>query len=406
MWLCNTPLPDIQSELGVKVYSEGWLTGISNQLRKRHDIEMHYVFPQSLRKPIFKKEKNGIFFWGFYNNTPNEYDCSTERKSYIARIVNEIKPDIIHIFGTELAHSLECMQVVSNKSKIVISIQGLVSELAKVYTKKIPIYEQIIHSFDSNGILEQKYKFYRRGINEKRLLEQAVNVIGRTAWDKRCVKRIHPGCKYYYCSETLREPFYEGTWRINSIRRYSIYISQASYPIKGIHIFVEALNKILQKYPETVVYIAGDKAFLQGDHSYGKYVSKLINKYDLKNHLKFLGSLSAEKVKEKLLSVHIAVMPSLLENSPNSIGEAMMLGTPVVAADVGGIPSLVRNQKESLLYSGYSATDLAKCIEYIFDHDTVAEKLSENGRKRAIKLYDRDANMKQLMRIYEKMLTN
>ena len=40
LWVCNTPLSEIQKEVGVKNYKEGWLTGISNQLRKREDI-MH-----------------------------------------------------------------------------------------------------------------------------------------------------------------------------------------------------------------------------------------------------------------------------------------------------------------------------------------------------------------------------
>lgn len=406
MWLCNTPLQDIRKELGIKICSESWLQGISDHLRKREDIELHYVFPIGRTQKLFKREINGISFWGFFSNVGRGYECSEKRKKQIEKIVQEINPDIIHVFGTEFAHTLECIQIVSDKTKIVVSIQGMISELAGVYTKSIPILEQVLGLGKADNLWAEKYYFYRRGINEKRALKEVNNIIGRTMWDKRCVKKRNPNCRYFYCSETLREPFYNGRWDICNIKRHSIYISQADYPIKGFHIFLKALYEVLKSFPNTHVYVAGRKAFLETDDVYGQYINKLIIKYGLKNKITFLGMLSEERVKEELLQAHITVMPSLLENSPNSIGEAMMLGTPVVAAEVGGIPSLARNQREALLYSGHSASGLAGCIKRMFDSDTLAVSMSENGRKRAEKLYDRKANLEKLLNIYEAVEMN
>lgn len=401
MWLCNTPLPEAGKELGIKTCGEGWLQGISNQLRKQEDIELHYVFPVGKVQKLFKRNIDGIFFWGFYSNIGRGYEYSEKRKKQIEKIVQEIDPDIIHIFGTEFAHTLECVQGVSDKGKIVVSIQGLISELEKVYTTKIPILEQVLGLGDANNLWMEKYSFYRRGLNEKSVLREVPNIIGRTMWDKRCVKKQNPNCRYFYCSETLREPFYEGTWDIHKIERYSIYISQANYPIKGFHVFLEALSDVLKRFPDTYVYVAGGKAFLETGDAYGTYINRLMKKYGIRNRIKFLGMLPAEKVKERLMQVHLTVMPSLLENSPNSIGEAMLLGTPVVAAEVGGIPSIARNEKEALLYSGHSSGRLAECIKRIFGNDGLAESLSENGRRRAEKLYDRSENLKKLLKIYE-----
>lgn len=83
-----------------------------------------------------------------------------------------------------------------------------------------------------------------------------------------------------------------------------------------------------------------------------------------------------------------------------------MLGTPVVAARVGGIPSLVRNGREAVLYSGHSARRLAEAVKSIFRNDYLAQKLSDNGRTRAQKLYDRERNLKQLLKIYKAMNDN
>lgn len=401
MWLCNTPLPEIQSELGVKVCGEGWLQGISDQLRKREDIELHYVFPQGKSRRLLKKCVNNIFFWGFYSNAGNGYELSQDRKGIIGKVIKEISPDIIHIFGTEFAHSLECMQAVQDRTKLIVSTQGLISELAKVYTKKIPVIEQVLHTGHSDSLLEEKYWFYKRGINERAILKEVPNVIGRTAWDKQCVKKLNPDCRYFYCSETLRGAFYEGKWNIDRVVRHSIYISQADYPIKGFHVFIEALGEVIKRFPDTCVYVAGKNVLQQTGSAYGRYINKLVEKYEVKNRIKFLGVIPAEKVRERLLNVHITVMPSLLENSPNSIGEAMLLGTPVVAARVGGIPSLVRNEKEALLYSNHSAKQLADCINRVFSNDNLARMLSHNGCRRAAKLYNRGANLEQLLGIYD-----
>ncbi len=228
MWLCNTPLPEIWPEFGIKVCGEGWLQGISDQLRKEKDIELHYVFPQGKNTRLYQKTINDISFWGFYSNIGNGYELSQDRQKLIQYIIKKIRPDIIHIFGTEFAHSLECVRTVEDKRRVIVSTQGLISELAKVYMKGIPLFDWIS---------------YKRGKNEREILKKAVNVIGRTDWDKRCVKAINPGCRYYYCSETMREPFYEGSWNIDRVERYSIYISQADYPIKGLHIFIKAFYK-------------------------------------------------------------------------------------------------------------------------------------------------------------------
>ena len=143
LWICNTPLPEIQDMFGIRNYNEGWLTGISNQLRNREDIIFHYAFPQNRFKKTAKKMNDGITFWGFYHRHKNPYEIQKEEKSDLSRMIKEINPDIIHIFGTEFAHSLECIFILLKNNYVIVSLQGLVSELAKVYTKGIPVKEQL-----------------------------------------------------------------------------------------------------------------------------------------------------------------------------------------------------------------------------------------------------------------------
>ncbi len=403
LWVCNVPLPEIQSAVGIKNYTEGWLIGISDQLRKREDIEFHYAFPQKQFKRTFMKEMNGITFWGFYNDRKNWYTVKEENIRIFSNIIKKVNPDIIHIFGTEYPHSLECVSSISDKGKAVVSLQGLTAELAKVYVQGIPVVDRFAGRFvgrEYRCLLSEKYDFYRRGINEKKILSSVGNVIGRTEWDKNCVAAINSRCNYYHCNETLREVFYEGAWNPEIIQRYSIFVSQGNYPIKGLHVLISALPFIKNRYPETMVYVAGNREFLEKSNSYGKIIKKLIKKYHVEENVRFLGFLTGEKVKQRLLKTHVAVMPSLLENSPNSVGEAMMLGVPVVASEVGGIPSIMEDRTDGFLYPSGNEKELAKRICSIFANDKLALYFSKSGRKTAKATYDRQQNLERLLGIY------
>lgn len=407
LWICNIPLPEIQDMVGVKSYNEGWLIGISNQLRNLKDIELHYAFPQHLYPKILNRRINGINFWGFYDTHRTSYEIKRSNISIFSKLVKKIEPDVIHIFGTEYSHALEFANSISDKNKIVVSIQGLTSEIAKVYLKGIPFIQQIQGRFSDGEyrcLINDRMNYFKRGANERRLLLNVKHVIGRTKWDKKCVKKINPKCYYYYCSETLRDIFYKDTWDIKNIQRHSIFINQGNYPIKGLHLFICALPLIKQKFPDVLVYVAGDKNFLSSGDAYGIYIKKLIKKYNLDNNFIFLGKLTDNKIKEKLLESNVLLMPSLIENSPNSIGEAMLVGTPVVASNVGGIPSILKHGVEGYLYPVMDRGKLSEFIIKVFEDDSLALYFSKNGRRRAKLQYSRENNINQLLKIYEQII--
>lgn len=397
LWVCNTPLSEIQREVGVKNYKEGWLTGISNQLRKREDIEFHYAFPQKKFRRTLNLKINEITFWGFYDCHDTMYEIKEEGVRIFRSIISKIDPDIIHIFGTELPHSLECINSMTDKRKIIVSIQGMTSEIAKVYLQGIPLFNRLSGNYRDGRyqcLITEQYEFYKRGMNEKKAFLNVENAIGRTEWDRERLTRINPGCRYFHCNETLRDVFYEDAWSIDKMHRHSIFVSQGNYPIKGLHILISALPLIRLKYPDTMVYVAGDKNFLSSGTSYGRYIKSEIRKFHVENNIAFDGYLTDEEIKQKMLQAHLMVMPSLIENSPNSIGEAMMLGVPVVAARVGGIPSILRDGKEGYLYSVMNRRELAQRVCRIFSSDRLAKRFSGNGRRRGGGYYTKEQIMR------------
>lgn len=126
------------------------------------------------------------------------------------------------------------------------------------------------------------------------------HVMGRTEWDKACVKLINPNCRYHHSNETLRDQFYSGKWSYNECTRHTIFASQALLPLKGLHILLKAAYMIKDKYPDLKIKVAGQNIvegnWLNGS-SYGLYVGKLIREYELENSVKFIGPQNAEQMK-------------------------------------------------------------------------------------------------------------
>ena len=186
-------------------------------------------------------------------------------------------------------------------------------------------------------------------------------------------------------------------------------MSQSQYPIKGLHILLEALPKILEQYPDTIVYTTGKnrlnrnlKSFLKED-AYDKYLKALIRKYSLENHVVFLGSLNENEMSDRFCKSHVFVSASSIENSPNSVGEAMLLGLPVVTSDVGGVKNMITHGEEGYVYQADAPYMLAYYVSRIFQNDETTLKFSKNGKTHAQKTHDRCKNLENLLMIYKKI---
>lgn len=239
----------------------------------------------------------------------------------------------------------------------------------------------------------------------------AGHVTGRTDFDREMTAKLAPEAKYHFMNETLRDEFYSDAWNIDRIERHSIFVSQGNYPIKGLHYLLDVLPEIVREYEETVVYVAGDvitahdsireKIKLSG---YGKFLLGQIKKYRLEEHVRFVGRLSADKMCARFLKTHVFVCPSAIENSPNSVGEAMLLGVPVVSANVGGVHNLVNDGKDGLLYPKDKQKRLKDSILRIFEDDKLAMYLSSNARAHALRTHDPETNYRKLLEIYREIL--
>ena len=129
----------------------------------------------------------------------------------------------------------------------------------------------------------------------------------------------------------------------------------------------------------------------------------LVRENHLDGKVSFLGKLDAEQMCGHFLKSHVFLSASLVENSPNSVGEAMLLGVPVVSSEVGGVTSLLEGEKEGLLYRVEDIDKMAEQIIRIFSDDGLALELSAAGKRRAGKTHDPRTNYERLLEIYHEI---
>lgn len=426
LWICNIMLPRIAQKLH-RDYSvrEGWLTGTLDRIISsgNDNIALAIAFPVTQADSEFHEcltlsdDEQSPFIvecFGFEENlqTPENYNIKLEVR--FTQIMEQFKPDIVHIFGTEFPHSLAAAKVCPRKEKLLIGLQGIISECAKSYTADLPqkiVKHNTLRDFiKRDGIAAQQQKFFLRGRNEIETLKITGNVTGRTDFDKRMAETINPKVKYYTMNETMRAPFYADSWELPYCRKHRIFFSQADYPLKGFHYLLEAMPSILLHYPDTEIVVAGnsivnyktlkDKLKIG---SYGAYIREYMNEWEISSKIEFLGKLTAEEMKEQYLLCHTFVCASSLENSPNSIAEAMLLGVPIVASRTGGIPSMVEDGRDGLLFTSGNSSELAGKIIHMWDSDDLCEQLAVTAYKKSHITHNPDTNFERLLAIYHQI---
>lgn len=418
LWLCNIMLPMVAEALGKEAGNkEGWLTGLAEQLlshAEENQIELGICFPTGKGEGPIRGRGKGFSYFGFCEDVtkPEVYDADIEKQ--LAEILQAFRPDLVHVFGTEYPHTLAMTRCLQGSGRLLVGLQGLCFLCAEAYMADLPrkIQKRFLlrDRIKNDNIVMQQKKFALRGENEKEALRNAAHVTGRTAFDKQAVEAVNPQAIYHFMNETLRPEFYGPRWQLSACEKYSIFVSQGSYPLKGLHYLLQAMPAILSAYPQAKVYVAGDVITRYGTlkeklkiGSYGKYCRDLILQKGLESHIVFTGKLSSAEMCGQYLKSHVFLSPSALENSPNSVGEAMLLGMPVVSSDAGGVSSMLTSGKEGILYPAHEVTELAKAVCTLFGDDGLAVAYGEQAHIRAAVTHDPETNYRRLLQIYEEL---
>lgn len=399
LWSVFITFPEVAPLIGRKPeYACTWAKALSFHLRKRSDVKLAITSIYS-GKGLKKFEVDNVTFYFL----PNEKQVKKngggkEASKYWTEIIHDFQPDIIHIHGSESMVSYELTKL-DLKVPVFLSLQGILSNYWKDEYAGLGLYDLIFNItlrdiVRCSGIILDRQKTKIKSKLEKKLLENIKYIGGRTTWDKVSSLVLNPNLKYIYSPEMIRQEFYDSErWNIHEAKKHRIFMHQGFKPIKGLHILLEAMHILKSKYPDIELFMSGTNVMKNRtikerllQSGYVKYLFKRIKKYDLEDCIHFTGILDASQIVEELNKSHVMVIPSSIENSPNSLVEAQLVGIPCVASYVGGVPEMIKHHEDGFLYTFNEPLMLAEYIARLFDSSELCESFSlksyNNVRKR------------------------
>jgi glycosyltransferase involved in cell wall biosynthesis len=143
-----------------------------------------------------------------------------------------------------------------------------------------------------------------------------------------------------------------------------LYVGRLSHE-KGVALLCSALRD----RPQQCLRIAGD----------GPLAEPLRTEFADCSNIKFLGKLTAIQLKEEMRQAKFTIVPSeWYENNPMSVLESFGIGTPVIGADIGGIPELVRPGSTGIIFSPSNKASLLQALDDA--HDMSRDERNTLGR--------------------------
>lgn len=420
LWFTNSPCGSIR-RYGDNAIGGGWLISLEDEIKKKQDIELNVCFFS--KEYEFPFDYEGVHYIpicrypdaGRIRRVINRYRSveSMDRDilHILQSVVETINPDIVHIHGTEDSFGIVAPFVKSKNIPVVYSIQGLIAPykefvfrgLAKNDAYKLDSFRDKIHAVD----IHRAYKsFCERSVRECTFLKNAEYIFGRTFWDRECTLALNLNRKYYVVNEIMRPEFYQKRWKgfDNAKRTYTL-VKISSTISGGIYKGMETVLKtasLLQQYSSISFewhiagYMANEKWVNIAEHV-TEIKSQNVN-------VKYHGRVDAETLSNMLVDSDIYVHVSHIENSPNSVCEAMLIGVPTIASYAGGTASILKDDVEGKLYQDGDSFVLAGIIlDYIQNPEKMC-RYANNARKTALERHAPERVAEELCNGYKSIL--
>ena len=136
-----------------------------------------------------------------------------------------------------------------------------------------------------------------------------------------------------------------------------------------------------------------------------KSIERIIQTRNLEKNIKILGFLNEKEMQEKIANCKFVVLPSIwYDNCPYSILETLTIGKPVIGSDIGGIPELVRDKINGLIFEHDNILDLEEKMKLLFENKELVEEYGIKAKKIAQKEYAKDEYYDKLIEIYKDVL--
>ena len=332
---------------------------------------VHY-YPLSVRNSFYYRKRSEL-----------SYNYEANRLLPLAvEIVNKIRPDIIHVFGTEWPCGLICEY---NNAQYPPGYSG---------------YTLFRHSGMNIRMIYNQLKKYCVDISRERMERKiwsiCKNYMGRTKWDFALANIMHPQCNYYHVDEALRPDYMTENygWKVSDNNIIRLLTIGAEFR-KGCDMILKTA-RILKD-----MGIAYEWKVAGSVHRYDLIVTERKEKNRFGDVcVDFLGPVNSESLYKIMCSSSLYIHTAYSENSPNSICEAQILGLPVISTNVGGISILITDGEDGILVPANDPWEMAYKIINTCKNRELLCRLSNASMKKARNRHKPDIILNDILTCY------
>ena len=382
LWLAPYPHP-----LEPAAHPVPWVGTLANLLKKVPGIELTVLnWTHRIDKPVDEFDRDGMRF--IYLKTPKvRTDILTLYQWRIAIVRKYLRAhahehDLLHLHGSEL--QLPAMTAGLRVPNI-LSVQGIVSDYARVVPGRFSML---------------KFLWTLAGYYEKRYLPTVHNFICRTTWDKALTAKLSPGCTIFHNSETIRPDFFTAAEQPapTPLPRPQALFVGGNQVVKGFRELLIGFNEIAQQTNLKLV-IVGRLQPADITAVAEKYQLRHLGPENVECRPFQDGAGLAKLYRESFCLLH----PSYIDNSPNSVCEAQLMGLPVVASDVGGVGSLITEGETGLLCT-LDPSSLARQAIRLYRDAALHQRIAEQARALALVRHNPDTILARTLEAYRTIL--
>jgi len=403
LWFTNTP-SGADTFVKNEVTSGGWIKSLEQSINQQVDLSIAFYHPQAMEPftihgtsyyPIRSTRKGmlGKIRYKLFNEIEPKADLLL-----FLEIISTVQPDLIHVHGTEGPFGLIQQHTTI---PVVISIQGIIAACVDHYydgisASSVSNYEAFSKKIVRNSYNDHYRRLVKQAFREKEIIDQTQYFLGRTAWDKTMITSMHPHVSYYHQDELLRPAFFQHEWEYHETDSPILFTTTGTNLFKGFETLLQCAALLEQQSISFEWHIAGvsatDEIVQLAIAATGTPLSSSIH---------FLGKRSEVAMVNSLVSSDLYVGISHIENSPNSLCEAQLIGLPCISTAVGGTPTILTDQVDGMLVNPGDDVAMAEAIIYLLNTPQHAIELAKNARIKARKRHDTAIIVAQLMNAYQ-----
>lgn len=345
------------------------------------------------------------FFDGERRNLPaiaTRVLYSPQARTRIEALIEETKPDVAHLHN--IAHQLS-PSILHSLKKYKLPVVQTVHD----YKFGCPTY-----SFYTQGQVCERcktHRYYNAVLQRCNRGSLAASLLNCVEMYFHKLIRVYDNVDLFISpSNYLRQKMIEYGVSADRVLRVPNYVAADQYIPRYTHddhlLFVGRLvpYKGVSTLFEAMRHVEGAQLRVVGEGELREQLEDYARAHDIDN-IAFLGYKSGQELQSIIAGSMLTVVPSeWYENLPYVILESFALGTPVLAADIGGMPELIEPGVDGLLFEPGNVADLANKIGYLLDNRQELAEMGRNARAKVEQEYGPETHYQQLMEIYGRVL--